>query len=246
MQIEWLPLIFLFVEKMLKSDKFRNAIYLGIVFALQLVSSSYNTIHLSFFLPFYLIVRVLFSTRISKVFLRNIFLSLVLALLITSPYLIKRATVPAIVRTVEENMMDYWKLDSINELLNINYHLYMGTIQFLLTFLGIIIIWHYKEFRKYLPFLITAAFALICMIGPFSVLAPYYWLFKLWPYFNHLRVPFRIYPFFLLGYSVVASIFLLLLKKYKHRSLLTAIIILTVIIGQILVSPWLSNYHIFT
>jgi hypothetical protein len=253
MQIPWIPLIFYFVEKLLKHQRIQYALALGVSIALQLFASSYNFIHLSFLLPFYLLLRTIFvdkKTLLHTKKLKLFGIAILTALVISSPYLISRIQTQEATRTLAENMMPDWRMGSLGELFNINQHLYVGTIQAFLFIIGIFIINTYrKEKKKWpIPYLLMAFFVLICMLGPISIFAPYYWLYSAWPYFNHLRVPFRMYPFFLMGISLIASLFLVEAKKYfkqHQRILIVLIVIVCIFLLQIFVSPWLSNYHMY-
>jgi len=130
----------------------------------------------------------------------------------------------------------------MGELLHIDYHLFMGWIQLILVLLGVYFIFMYiKQYYLYLPFVIMMGLSLLLIIGPVNFL-PYSWLFEFWPYFDHLRVPFRMYPFFLMSLSIIACIPLLRLKR---KLLVVSVLIFLITLLQILTSPWISNLHMY-
>jgi hypothetical protein len=252
MQMQWIPLVFLFLEKTLKYKKIKYAIYLGISLSLLILSSSQYTAYLSFILPLYLLLQFFFVDKknfTDKHFWLNMFISIITAFALSSLYLIKRFSLPSTIRTIRENMKQ--SLDrGFRLLLGIGSHLYLGTIQLLLTLLGMYIIWlnvKDKNYRKYIPFAILFVLLIICMLGPFSWYAPYYWLYKFWPFINMFRAPKRLFPFVLMCSSILSSLFLIYLQKIrkfkKYRVLILIMVMITIIIFQISISPWLSNRH---
>jgi len=145
--------------------------------------------------------------------------------------------------------MNYWRLDSFWEFFSVNSHLYTGTLQILFAvFASYLIFSHYRKYKTYIPFLIIALVVLLCMIGPFSIISPYYLLFRFWPFFDGLRVPFRMYPFFLLSISMLTGLVFVNIKSSKKLSryrIQILIITISIILLQIILSPWLSYLHIY-
>lgn len=254
-QIQWIPLVFLFLEKTLNYKKFKYAIFLAISLSLLILSSSQYTVYLSFIIPVYLLLRIYFVDKkilIDKHFYLNIAISNVLAFVFSSFYIFKRIHSSSIIRTIGENMGKWWVLSYFGQLLSVKTNINLGGIQFILIFLGIIVILAYikdKNYRKYIPFAILLIFLIICMAGPFSLYAPYYWLYKFWPFINRFRVPIRLFPFVLMCSSILSSLFLLYIQKMKklkkYRVVILILVIIMIIIFQILNSHWLSNHHIF-
>ncbi len=252
MQIQWIPFIFLAFERMLRHKRVKDSILFALTITLQLLSGSYNMVHLSFVLPLYFVLRLIFvdnKTLQKKIFWKNIAVSLITILITAGYYLYKRATFSSIPRTLSENMMNYWRLDSFWEFFSVNSHLYTGTLQILFAvFASYLIFSHYRKYKTYIPFLIIALVVLLCMIGPFSIISPYYLLFRFWPFFDGLRVPFRMYPFFLLSISMLTGLVFVNIKSSKKLSryrIQILIITISIILLQIILSPWLSYLHIY-
>ncbi|PIY59835.1 hypothetical protein COY95_04980, partial [Candidatus Woesearchaeota archaeon CG_4_10_14_0_8_um_filter_47_5] len=211
MQFQWIPLIFLFVEKVLQEPSKKHALFLGVVGALQLLSSAQYTAYLSFILPLYLGLRTLFfdckcikDTRVWKLFL----LAAGIALLLSVFYLVPRMIIPSTIRTIEENLNPWWRLTSIKQLFWPYDPNYLGSIHLLLMGLGsaMLVMQRGKsEFARILPFALLTPFLILGMNGPSSPVMPYYLLYKYWPMINHFRVPARLFPFVLLCGSMVSS-----------------------------------------
>lgn len=248
MQIEWIPLIFLLVEKISRTGQLKYSIWLGVAIALQVFSGSQNTVYLTFIIPFYLTLTHVFNGKISKEVFKKMGSSVILALAITGYYDYRKITTPSIVRTVEENMNIAWRLNSLQELVNINDHLFIGLVQFALLVVAVyLIIRKYKEYKQYAPFVIIFLFVLLCMFGPFSIFAPYYWLYKFWPLVNSFRVPFRMFPFMLLALSVLCAVPIVGIDGSKMKGYVPYIIVATLLLLTIQnqLSPWLANLHIY-
>ncbi len=248
-QIQWIPFIFLFLERFIRYRKTEDALLLGVGLGLQIMSGSYHVAHLGFAIPIYVILRFLLVEKkfvADKKFWLKLIFAAVTAFIISGFYLIKKLMVShSVIRTLEENMQSYWRLNSLVDVLNIQSFLYIGLIQFALLILAIYFIFrNLKDYRKYLPFLILLIFVLISMMGPFSIFAPGYWLYKAWPLFNHLRVPFRMFPLFLLPLSLLCTIPLQKIKK-KYQIIAVVVVILIIFLTNLLYSPWLSNLHMY-
>ena len=256
LQIQWIPLIFLFLEKTLKKPKeFKYSIFLGVCLSLQVISSVQYTVYISVVIPFYILLRTYFVNRktfVNKYFWINMFVSTILAIAFSSFYLIKRLNMHSVIRTIEENLELNWRMQSLKSLFDVNSHMYLGIIQVVLILLGIsITIWYIKNkrYRIYIPFAILFIFFTLCMFGPASYFLPYYWLYKFWPFINHFRTPVRLFPFVLICSSILSSLFLLsmqkvnALKKYKFYILIVIMLIITGL--QILSSYYFSSRHLF-
>lgn len=254
-QIQWIPLIFLFLEKTIKYEKIKYSLYLGIALALQILSSSQYIVYLSFIIPLYLLLRIFIVDKkilINKKFYLNMFISLITAFVLSSFYLVKRIGLSSVIRTIEENMMWYWRLNNLNELLSFGENISIGPIHIIFLGFGLFVLWmniKNKDYRKYFIYLILFIFIIIAMFGPFSKFAPYYWLYKIWPFVKNFRVLRRLFPFVLMSSSILSSLFLLYLKDQnkseKYRIMILIISIFVMIILQILNSHWTSNLWIY-
>ena len=248
MQIQWIPLILLFLEKTLNYKKIEYAFLLGISLSLQIISSAQYTVYVSFVLPLYILLRNHIGGKkflFQKNFQKNMLISATVAFVLSSFYLIKRLSIPPTIRTIEENMFEGWRLSSL-DLLLYYFNIYLIVIW---LFLPLIVVFVMRkeirnaEYGKYIPFLI------LFMLGPFSILAPYYWLYKVWPFVNTFRVPLRFFPFSLICSSILSSLFLLHMNKSinlrKYRTHIVIILIISILLSNILLYPSLLTNHIF-
>ncbi len=62
-QIQWIPLIFLFLEKFLRSERYIYSFLLGIAITLQVFSSTQYTIYISFAACLYVFLRVIINRQ---------------------------------------------------------------------------------------------------------------------------------------------------------------------------------------
>ncbi len=256
MQIQWIPLIFLLFEKMLKSDKIRYPIFFSITLMLQLVSSSQYTIYLTFILPMYAIIRI--SLLDKKIFWRKeswrkINISLIASILLSSYYLMKRIDIDYHIRSIEDNLTPGWRLTSINDF-SLIYTTGYSALFFISLFIigAVIIILSIKdhEYKKYTAHIIIAAFVGVCLFGPFAAYAPYTLLYKYWPLVKYFRVPARMAPFFLMSTAIISSISILSLKKKipgTYRIILAIAIIMITALLLITHSQYasLSSHHLY-
>ncbi len=250
LQIQWIPLIFFFLERMIRRKKLQDSLHLGLALAMQVFAGTYHVVHLSFFIPLYLLIKLTFGYRksiISLDFARLSSLAILICLVITGYYLSKKIVSPAPIRTVEENMRGYWRLKSIRELVYIDHHLYAGWLQLGASLAGsYMLIMKKKSINNFLPAIVMMLMALVMMIGPFAGYSPLNLLMRSWPYFNRLRVPFRIFPFFLIGISLLSGSVFTHFKRKSYIKPLLLISMVTIMILQIILSPWMvGRVHMF-
>jgi hypothetical protein len=260
MQIQWIPLILLFLERTLKYKKIRDSICLGFSLSLQIVSSSQYTVYLTFILPLYLFLRIYFSDKNlffdrnfwDKIVFSKILISLEIAFLLSSYFLVKRLTIFATVRSIQDNLTKSWRMTSINQLFHVNTHISLGIIQMALVLIGLAIIYRKRDnslFRRFIPLPVLMLFLILAMYGPTHPLSPYSLLLNYWPFVNRFRVPRRIFPFILICSSILSSLGLIHLKEIeslkKYRIHILVLLITLIITIQILQSPWLSNHQIY-
>jgi hypothetical protein len=247
MTIQYIPVIFWLTERVIARQKISDGAWLGAAMALQFVSSSYTTVFMSCLLPLYVLMRLGLSGRLGLIVDRKTIVAIATAgavgVALSAPYLWLRLTTPSRIRTLEENSRNYWRLDSWRKILTADGHLTLGTLQTVLFAAGLFLVIKNTEDRaKYLPFVILFFFVVACMVGPVSPFLPYYWLFAFWPFFDRIRVPFRMEPFALMALSVVASIWIVRLegKPYLPWLVLIAIALLAL---QLRTGPWTSHLH---
>lgn len=255
LQIQWIPLVLLLVEKIYSSTKIYYPLFLGIALSLQGLSSSQMMIYLCFFIPAYIGLRAVFFDRknILKIdFWLRILLACIISLAMSSYYLFKRLDYIHAVRSIGENMTMFWRLHSTKLLFDSSSPYFIGLIPLILIILGVIIIclnYDQDRYKKYVPFVALWFFMLIAMMGPFSKLAPYYWLYKFWPFVENLRTPGRLFPFFWISSSILASMLFISLAESKrlHKyncKILVAVICLLIVL-YVFSSQLLTGHHIF-
>ncbi|MFH1511549.1 MAG: hypothetical protein ABIF10_07700 [Candidatus Woesearchaeota archaeon] len=251
MQIQWIPLIFLFLERTLKRAKTTDALLLGLSLALQIYSCSQYTVYLSFIIPVYLLLRIQVWVKHmrNRHFWTNIALALVVAVVVSAPYLNLKLKYYADKRTVQDNMVDYWRLSSLKQLFMPNEKIYLGYLQLILAMTGLAIAFKSAKYRNGISFGILGLIVLFLMIGPASVLAPYYWLHKLWPFVDNFRVPRRLFPFLLICTSVLSAVAISKMRDIeflqKKRAYIAALILILAVIVQVSTSVWYVGRHIY-
>lgn len=249
-QIQWIPLLFLCLERLLREPTIKNGVGLGIVAALQLFSSTQVAVYASVILPLYLLIRLAMRKSLlgERRFWRSLGAALITVVVVSLPYLLAKLRYHAPVRTIAENLNPDFRLEFVMEVVHPAYHLSLGILQWFLVLVALyLLVRHYRERQEYLPYAFLFLFVLVCMIGPVSPFYPYYWLYKAWPLIDHMRVPFRMYGFFLLS---AVTLITLPLQRFKnaagtgrHYRFLILVLFL-VVLFQILTSPWLSGLHL--
>lgn len=255
MQIQWLPLIFLFLQRILEKRDYQNIVLLGLVLALQVYSSSQYTVYLSLVIPIYLLFQHLFVNKklfCQKGLKKRLLMALFVAFCLSFPFLIKRSRIIPTLRTIQENLKPSWRLVSFNQLVDSDADLNLGLIQVGLVLAAIVIIFlkrRDKKYRRFFPFAIFLPLFILLMLGPVSSWAPYYWLIKLWPLFDRFRVPKRFFPFALLCTSLLSPLSFYFFKKinisFLWRFFLLVLVITLIVFTQLFKSSWLSGHHIF-
>jgi hypothetical protein len=141
--IHWIPLIFLLIEKCLHKKNVRYAVMLGLILALQVLSSLQYSVYLSFIIPAYIALKIsLVDRRIlgDKHFWRSMVVAVFIALTLSSFYTVKRLSMEGPVRTIQDNLNPYWRLNSLKLLFDVNLNVHLGVIQFALMLWGVCII----------------------------------------------------------------------------------------------------------
>jgi hypothetical protein len=208
-QVFWVILIFLFIEKIIRHGKLIYGIILGIILSLTLLSALEYFLYLTFILPLYLIFRDI-KLFYNLKFLKTMLIAFLVFLLSSGWYLNFFIGKEYKIRTVGENLeISVRNIQFINTRF---FPLFLFT-----SFLGALI--SIKERLTYtLPFLVIGTFSLIYSLGPFSKFAPHYFFFQFWPYVNAFRTPYRILIFFIISISVFTSVFIQKIYK-KNKNL---------------------------
>lgn len=245
-QIQWIPLIFFFLEKYLKSPRYIFSFFLGIALVLQLISSTQYAIYMSFAIFLYIVLRLIFDYH--SLSLKNIWKKIILFLLIffvsSGNYLIKKITLNPPVILDSANFR--WSVNTLFELINPKSHVSFNMILFFPIIFGM-----RRVFRENLKdnlgflriFFIKSLLFIALMFGPVSVLYPYAWLLKLWPFFQYVRTPYRFFPFALMSAIVISSFFFTQTYPLLRKKRLVFLVV--TIVALFLNSPWFLGRHMF-
>ncbi|MBU1201541.1 MAG: glycosyltransferase family 39 protein [Nanoarchaeota archaeon] len=254
-QLQWIPIIFLFLERILSGKRsFKEYVCLGLFLGIQTISASYYIIYLTFIIPIYIIFRN-HGVLVNKKFWVGMFLVLIIVLVVSSPFLffrLERINHSSNIRSLEQNLTPNRILISFSDLISSKRSFSLSVVSLILSVLSMAFLFNkrsHQDLRKYLPFIFFLFFIPLCMLGPFSKFAPYYWLYTFWPLMDFLRVPKRLFPFFLLSVSILASYtFFRLINNKKILFIFGLFLFLIIIIflTYIVPSPALMNYHLFT
>jgi len=231
-QLQWLPLFFLFLEKLMSKPKLKNSLFLGLSLSLIILSSPYYTVYLTIIAPVYCFSRNVKFFKNRRLMLL-ILIAIVISLLLSSFYIFDRLNSPSTIRTIEDNLNPAWRLDSFWELISPRYSsFFVGQIPLLLACCGI----YYtliKKDKRMVPFVLILFVSLILSIGPVNNFAPYTVLYKIWPFINKFRTPYRIFPFALMSIALLITFFFKEFTKninYKKKFFLFLSIMATIII----------------
>jgi hypothetical protein len=219
-QIFWVILVFLFIEKIIKNPKIKYGIILGLTLTMTFLSSLEYFLYLNFIVPLYFIFR---DTRVfsNRKFLKTILIAFLVFVLTSSWYMQYFIGKNYEKRAIEENMK--FSLDVYNIK-------FIVSPLFLLTaFCGLLISLKQKN-KIIIPFLVIGMFSLIYSFGPFSKISLQYLFLKYWPFVDAFRTPYRIQIFFVIFISIASSIFVEeIYKKYKYLTYTLIILCILVI-----------------
>jgi len=263
-QIQFIPLIFLFIERILRSPSPRisDSLKLGVVLLCQVLAVSQTTVYLTFFIPLWLAFRLLLNRahgivqkRRMVAQLRILGFAFIFGLLLCAPFLYLKLNTSTVIRTLEENSRRYWILESWREFLTVGGSLHPGVIPLILGLGGIaMLLWRQKlpgialNFRESLGYLAIMVVSFFCMFGPVAVWLPYTWLYQFWPLVNHFRVPSRTFPIFLFALALFTAVGFLWITENRilkvHRFAIAIAIILLMVTSQVLISPWWRDVHL--
>ncbi|MCG2718482.1 MAG: hypothetical protein L6408_06590 [Nanoarchaeota archaeon] len=213
-QLQWLPLFFLFLERLISKPKIKTSLLLGLSLSFIILSSPYYTIYLTIIAPIYCFSRSITFFK-NKRLVSLIILSIIVSLCLSSFYLVERFNVDTTIRTIEENLTDRWRLTSFWELVKpTSASFFIGQIPLLLSFWGVYYILKKKD-RKMFPFILIFLVSIVLSIGPIWKFAPYTIIYQIWPFINKFRTPYRIFPFALMSIALFLSFFFKEFTKKK-------------------------------
>jgi hypothetical protein len=255
MAIQWIPLIFLLVEKTLRNRGKKYPLLLGAALSIQAYSSAQYTVYLTFIIPAYLALRAALCGGDfirSKPAWSRMSLSAAAALALSGYYGLKRIQMPNTLRTLQENNIWYWVMSSPKALIDRTQAIYLGANQAALALLGIILAVRHRrkeEYGRCLPYAALLILAAWMMMGPYSPYSPYYWLYCMWPLIGYFRVPERMFPFALMCVGILSALVIAhaenLGKGGKKTLILAAAIVASTILLQMAGSPYHTGHRIF-
>jgi len=233
---QWLPLVFLFLIRWIREGKFRYLFSMFFFFLLSITSTVYFAIFLIPLAP----VIIFFELKKERVFtiFRQLLILLVPAIIILGivlfPYIRLRMDYPGIRRSLDDaarlsaTPIDYLSVLPTSWLADIGFPTNTNERALFPTFTLIILA--IMSLRKInLSFFLLAIFAGILSLGPYfgTVKLPYYYLYKIFPLLESIRVPARFSIFVILGLSVFASYTIAKLEKRKELIIIIFLIFLT-------------------
>ena len=250
-QIQWIPLIFLFLEKFLRSPRYVFSFLLGIAIALQVFSSTQYTIYMSFVACLYVIFRVAINPKtisFQNIWKKIVLLCVVLFALAGTFILQKIALHP----NVAVGIFSYqgWSVNSFFEFFDPAKNIFFGYAIFVPIIVGSFFIFQRNQRRDFgflYIFSIMFFIFIFLMFGPASVFYPYTWLYWGWPFFQYIRTPYRFFPFALMCIGIISSLFLSKIRtsfsKQQFFFVVFALIMFTLLL-RLLFSPWFFGRHI--
>jgi hypothetical protein len=252
MQIQWIPIIFLFLDRILieKKNKIIDATLFGLFFGIQAMACAQYTTYLTFMLPLYAIVRLYFSDNFHFKTMINraayLFVSGIVSFIIAGFFIIHRLGVPAPTRTLQDNTLWFWRLVSLDSLVDPDHSLSLGLIPVLFLIIGVYLILTQRK-KEYYPWIILFFVGLLLILGPISKYTLYYWFYNFWPFVDKFRVPARLLPFLLIStYIINAAVYAHLQKKLKIKDglLFFIVMVLLIILTQSIWSRYVIEHYI--
>jgi len=232
-QVFLIPLIFLVSEKIFEKPDYRNAVYLGLSLGLLILSAAQYTLYMAILLPIYIFIRKPKIYRDKKI-ITTFLLSLIPCLLLSGYYIYLKLQYDSKIYTIEENI--YFSLHSLTEFIDPSKEDCIGIVPIILAIIAVVALFKQKK-QIMIPLLTVIAVGTILMAGPFHYLAPYYFLYKFFPVFDHVRTPRRFTPFVFTAIAVLSAFGIdYICQKVKRKwfwPLVIGTIILTLVTCQI-------------
>jgi len=234
---QWLPLVFLYLVKYIREGGIKNIIWLFVWFLISITSTMYFGV---FLIPLSGIVVI--SELIGKgkmVFLRSmrdfciiLIPAVVILVVALYPYIRLRAEYPGIRRSLDDSMRlsakptDYltvlptsW-LSDMGLPANTNERPLYPTVTLTILAVASFVLADKKHRKTAITFFLVAIAAGLFSVGPFQgqIKMPYYYLYKIYPLLESIRVPARFSIFVILGLSVAAATTLARIMKPGKRA----------------------------
>ena len=257
---QWLPLFFLFLIKYIRQGKFINLVLMFLWYLISIASTVYFGVFL-IPLGVIILLFEGFGTSFQRIFriVRDGFILLlpavILIILVLFPYIRLRAEYPGIRRSLEDSAKlsaapaDYvsvlptsW-LGGIGFPTNTNEHPLYPTFTLVALALLALIVTEKKHRKTMWGFALVTAFAFLLSFGPYANLStnpshaaiirlPYYYLYKIFPLLQSIRVPARFSIFVILGLAVCSAFSLSKLFR-TPRSIGIGIIVVMIYLSEI-------------
>ncbi|WP_042662300.1 hypothetical protein [Haloferax sp. ATB1] len=216
-QIQWIPLILFSVERMRVHAEAgfvgKSVVLLAVAFGIQVLSSMQYSAYLSFVLPLYVFLRLLYGATgfRSALFWKGFGTATLLAAIATSPYLYARFRLIQAGTTSQTTLQaDSYVWYQVQNVIG-EFFAADAQLQFIFRLLlvvgGVLTLYTVsrQRFRQLAPFAFLFGICVLIAWGPFSPWAPYALFHTYWPLVGYFRVPYRILPFALLGSSTLAA-----------------------------------------
>lgn len=256
----FIPLIFLFFERLLKSPTGKNIFFFFLFLSLQLLSSFYYAIFLTILLPFYTVIRLIQIKAIPKVFNRGFLVGVVLLGIVAFGQVL--LYVPSVGReeakessqrfltlysawpsdylfTSEKNIIYGGFKQKVKEAIPAIVHdgvpsehsLFLGLVPVTLFLLGFTVLPKTRYKPIWIAFVILTIVALLLSFGP--KIGLYGLVDMVNPLLSFIRVPARFGVFVFFGLSIIAALTfteILKIASPKKKHLLAVLVIMVVII----------------
>lgn len=219
-------------------------------FGIQVLSGTQLTVYLSFLIPIYIITRLYFTNSLFDKKTLNKLAYLLgagfVSFIISGFFVIQRLAITPAIRSIQENTRSYWRLNSINSLVLPDSNLSLGLVPLLFLLIGgyLVLI---KKKKEYYPFLILFLVSLLLIFGPTSEYTLYYWFYKLWPFVDKFRTPYRLFPFLIMSSCMINAAMYVFIKeklRFKKEYLLFIALMLLIILTYKIFSKYLTEYFI--
>lgn len=233
---QWLPLVFLYLIRWIRERKFTHLLWLFFWFVLSITSTMYFGV---FLIPLSVIIAAfqLQKKDLRKLIRQFLLISLpaaIILVIVLFPYIRLRVEYPGIRRSLDDAMRlsaapkDYLTVLPTSWLADIGF-LADASERALYPTLTLLVLALLSLRKKNISFFLLSIAACILSLGPYydGLRLPYYYLYKMFPLFESIRVPARFSIFVILGLSVCASFTIAKLEKRKELIIIVFLIFLT-------------------
>jgi len=246
-QFFWMLLAFLFVERLIKNQNWKDFLFLGLVLSAQAYASTQYLLFLALMLPLYIIMRN-YRLLLKKQFWKYLLVTILVVGVIAGPYLIGFMGGQSKERDLIQNVyfsvglpgseVSYPPLNIIGAFSPISpvyilLPLFFAAGAILLS--GKIKAWQ-------LPFLLLSLVAFILSLGPITSFAPYYFLYRFVPFFSSMRTPSRFFLFVVMFLSLIGGGFLPEIEKRFGKKLGNKYVALFLVLGFLIFASFFSPF----